>query len=120
VSQARPGAEWKGRRIVVNASAAGVANNRDGHAMTAPDRDKRPPIAVAMELASHVISVALMMALPAGIGYWADVKFGSLPWLVVVGAVVGLGAGLTYLLRGMATTEKKSSNERRNTDERPQ
>jgi F0F1-type ATP synthase assembly protein I len=88
--------------------------------MTAPDRDKRPPIAVAMELASQVISVALMMALPAAGGYWADQKFGSAPWLVVVGAVVGLAAGMTHLLRGVANTEKKSSNERRDTDERPQ
>jgi F0F1-type ATP synthase assembly protein I len=90
-----------------------------GHAMAAPDRDKRPPIAVAMELASQVMSVALMMALPAGAGYWADQKFGSSPWLVVTGAVVGMAAGMTQLMRGMGGSKKKAENESHSRDERP-
>ena len=88
--------------------------------MAAPDRDKRPPMAVAAELASQVISVALMMALPALLGYWGDQKAGSSPWFVVTGAVVGLAAGMTQLLRGMGGSKKRSDNEGRSRDERSQ
>jgi F0F1-type ATP synthase assembly protein I len=87
-------------------SPAGV-----GLAMTKPPEDGRPPLAIAMELASQVISVALTMALPAGAGYWGDVEFGTSPWLACAGALFGLGAGMVQLLRGVgratATTEKK-------------
>ncbi len=69
--------------------------------MAAPEGDRRPPMAVAMELASQVITVALMMALPAAAGYWGDLRLGTSPWLVVAGAIVGLSAGMLQLLRGM-------------------
>ena len=82
--------------------------------MAAPDRDKRSPMAIAMDSASQVMSVALMMALPAAAGYWADSKLGSSPWLVVVGGVLGLAAGMTQLLRGMAGPTKKSERDDRN------
>src|SRR5262245_20624385 len=91
-----------------------------GHVMAAPDRDKRPPMAVAVELASQVISVALMMALPALLGYWADQKVGSSPWLVVTGALVGLAAGMTQILRGMGGSKKRADDEGRGRDERSQ
>ncbi len=84
--------------------------------MAAPERDKRPPLAVAIELASQVISVALMMALPAGAGYWGDQKLGTSPWLVVIGAVLGLAAGMMQLLRGLAGTKRKSGEADRKTD----
>jgi len=77
-------------------------------------------MAVAVELASQVISVALMMALPALLGYWADQKVGSSPWLVVTGALVGLAAGMTQILRGMGGSKKRADNEGRGRDERSQ
>jgi F0F1-type ATP synthase assembly protein I len=87
--------------------------------MAAPERDKRPPLAVAIELASQVISVALMMALPAGAGYWGDQKLGTSPWLVVVGAVVGLAAGMMQLLRGLAGNRQKTGEVERKTERKP-
>jgi F0F1-type ATP synthase assembly protein I len=87
-----------------------------GQVMATPDRDKRPPLAVAAELASQVISIALMMALPAWAGYWGDQKLGTSPWLVVTGAVLGLVAGMTQLLRGMAGTKRKTGDENRTTN----
>src|SRR5262249_8036872 len=91
-----------------------------GHVMAAPDRDRRPPMAVAGELASQGISVALMMALPALLGYWADQKVGSSPWLVVTGALVGLAAGMTQLVRGFGGSKKRAGNESRGGDEKSQ
>lgn len=74
--------------------------------MAAPERDRRPPMAVAMELASQVISAALLMALPAWAGHWGDSRFGTSPWLVITGALVGLLAGMVQMLR--STSKKKN------------
>lgn len=67
--------------------------------MSVPPDDRRPPMAVGMEWVSQITSVALMMALPAGAGYWVDQKIGTAPWLLVLGAGVGLVVGLMQLLR---------------------
>jgi len=56
-------------------------------------------MAVGMAWVSQITSVALMMALPAGAGYWVDLKVGTAPWLLVLGAGVGLVVGLMQLLR---------------------
>jgi F0F1-type ATP synthase assembly protein I len=69
--------------------------------MAAPEGDRRPPLAVAAEMASQVITVALLMALPAWAGHWADLKFGTSPWLVIAGAIVGLFSGMMQLLRSV-------------------
>ena len=61
--------------------------------------DKRPPVAVAMEWVSQITTVALMMVLPAGAGYWVDKRLGTDPWLLVFGAVGGLVIGMMQLLR---------------------
>ena len=76
--------------------------------MPTPNGDRRPPLAVAMEKYSQVISVALTMALPPGAGYWVDSKLGTSPWFVVVGAAMGLTAGMMQLFRG--TDRGKNSN----------
>ena len=33
------------------------------------------------------------------VGWWADGKLGSAPWLLVGGSVLGIAAGLTVFLR---------------------
>ncbi|MBI3862321.1 MAG: AtpZ/AtpI family protein [Planctomycetia bacterium] len=79
--------------------------------MASPGGDRRPPYAVGMELASQVISVALMMALPAGAGYWGDSKLGTSPWLLCGGAVFGLFAGMLQVIRGMDRRQDSSKKE---------
>ncbi len=79
--------------------------------MAAPHRDRRAPMAVAMELASQITSVALVMALPAGVGYWIDSKFGSTPWVLAAGAIFGLVAGMVQLLRGIGRISKRDEDE---------
>lgn len=80
--------------------------------MGASDRDQRPPLAVAAELAYQVTSVALLMSLPAAAGYWADGKLGTTPILVIVGAVVGLGIGMLQLLRSVGGVKKSGLKDR--------
>ena len=43
-----------------------------------------------MYWATRISLLALDMALPPLAGYWLDRKFGTEPWLVVVGACLGL------------------------------
>jgi hypothetical protein len=81
-----------------------------GTDMGASDGDQRPPLAVAAELAYQVTSVAMLMALPAGAGYWGDLKLGTSPCLVIVGAVAGLGIGILQLLRFVGGVKGKSKN----------
>ncbi|MGD9854043.1 MAG: hypothetical protein AB7U20_03745 [Planctomycetaceae bacterium] len=42
-----------------------------------------------MVWATRVTSVAMQMAVPAGLGYLADRKWGTTPWLAVAGACLG-------------------------------
>jgi F0F1-type ATP synthase assembly protein I len=51
-----------------------------------------------MEWVSRITTVALMMVLPAWAGYWCDNRFGSGPWLLIVGALIGLLVGMLQLL----------------------
>src|SRR5262249_61019622 len=77
-----------------------------GRIMPATNGDKRPPMAVAMDRAFEIISIALTMSLPAFLGHLADDKFGTSPWLVVVVAVLGLTAGMYQLLRFVGGDKK--------------
>jgi len=62
------------------------------------------------ELARYVAlsQVGLMMAVPPGIGVLLDRWLGTLPWCCVVGAVLGLTAGLVQLVRLTNRAEEKS------------
>ena len=61
--------------------------------------DNRSPAAKGLHLASHVTTVSLMMVLPAGGGYYADLYFGTLPLFMVLGLILGLIAGIWQLIK---------------------
>jgi len=45
------------------------------------------------------MELAVGIALFAGLGYWGDWYFGSLPWLTVTGALLGMTAGMYQLIK---------------------
>lgn len=49
--------------------------------------------------------IGLEMAAPIGLGWWLDVQFGTLPWLIIAGAVVGLVGGVAHLVVMMNKAE---------------
>jgi F0F1-type ATP synthase assembly protein I len=49
--------------------------------------------------ASRATSLGLEFALPALAGFWLDGRFGTSPWIALVGALLGFAAGMTHLLR---------------------
>ena len=61
--------------------------------------DNRPPMASAMRWVSTATTVSLEMAIPAVVGVFLDKRFDTLPWLTVIGALLGLGTGMTHLLK---------------------
>ncbi|MBS0263460.1 MAG: AtpZ/AtpI family protein [Planctomycetes bacterium] len=67
--------------------------------MAEPNRYQRSRLAVSYAIASQAVSVCFTMVVPAGLGYWGDVKLGTSPVLVIIGAALGLFAGMQQLLR---------------------
>lgn len=42
--------------------------------------------------------VGLEMVVPVGLGWWLDSVFGTQPWILVVGVVLGLALGIIHLV----------------------
>ena len=45
------------------------------------------------------LEAAISVPIAMGLGYWADTRFGTSPWLLFVGVVIGFGALVRGLLR---------------------
>ena len=67
--------------------------------MVESSAETRPPMAAAMRWVSAATTVSLEMAIPAGVGVWLDKQFEMTPWLTVIGALLGLGTGMSHLLK---------------------
>jgi F0F1-type ATP synthase assembly protein I len=63
------------------------------------DRDGRNAVTRGYVLATRVTSIGMQMALPPAIGWWADKKFNTEPWLLCLGAILGLTISLIELVR---------------------
>jgi hypothetical protein len=62
------------------------------------ENDDRPPMVVGMYWVQQITSIAIEMALPAWLGHWADQRWGTEPWLVAVGAILGMSLALWHLM----------------------
>ena len=71
-----------------------------------------PPLANAMRWVSQITTLSLSMVLPALAGNWLDGKWGTAPWLAVVGGVLGAAMGVLQLLQIVQMTEKKMSEKK--------
>jgi hypothetical protein len=74
--------------------------------------NNRPPIVVAAEWASRITTVALEMALPPALGYWADQWLSTGVVLLMVGGIVGLTVGTWHLIR-IANASQREAEARR-------
>jgi ATP synthase protein I len=61
--------------------------------------ESRSTLAAGLDWASRATSIALEFALPPLLGAWADRAWGTGPWLTVLGAALGLAAGMVHVLR---------------------
>jgi ATP synthase protein I len=63
------------------------------------DRDGRNSVARGYVLATRVTSIGIQMALPPTAGWWLDVRFGTSPWLTIVGVILGFSISMIELMR---------------------
>jgi F0F1-type ATP synthase assembly protein I len=45
-----------------------------------------------------IAQVGIEMVVPIGIGWWADQRLGSAPWLLVTGVILGFALGIWHLV----------------------
>ena len=62
-------------------------------------RDGRNSVARGYVLASKVSSIGMQMAFPALIGWWIDTRWGTTPWLLMLGACLGFTISLLELIK---------------------
>lgn len=63
------------------------------------DRDGRSATARGYVLATRVTSIGMQMAVPPAIGWWADSKLNTGPWLLILGAALGFTISMLELVR---------------------
>lgn len=51
-----------------------------------------------LEIISLGTEFALIEIVFGGIGYWFDVKFGTLPWCLLGGVCIGFALGMTHIV----------------------
>lgn len=61
--------------------------------------EDRPPLVVAMEWVSRVVTISLEMVLPAFGGYWLDRLVGTPLIFLIIGMILGFALGLWHLIR---------------------
>ena len=75
-------------------------------------RDGRSPVARGYVLASRASSIGLQMVIPAGIGWWVDVKWKTTPWFTIVGVVLGFIVAMLEIVRLAKDSERADSQSR--------
>lgn len=63
-----------------------------------------------MEWGVQLTTIAAEMGLMAWFGHWLDEKWGTGPWLVITGALLGLAVATVHLIALLAGAKKKSRN----------
>jgi len=72
-------------------------------------------LGLGMELAAAVTGLALL-------GYWIDRHFGSAPWGLLIGAVIGVVGGMYNLIRealSASTADRRAGRDAPPGDDRP-
>ncbi|MBI5545601.1 MAG: AtpZ/AtpI family protein [Deltaproteobacteria bacterium] len=72
--------------------ALGKENDRNGGGFASAYRKAAPVLDGVYQLVAAVLLGTLG-------GWWLDGKLGTSPWLVIVGAVLGIATGMTVFLR---------------------
>ncbi len=71
---------------------------------------KRHPYAVAMEWVSRITTVALEMVLPGLGGVWLDRRWGTAPWIGLIGFGLGMALAIWHLLQMTRASNSKGGS----------
>jgi F0F1-type ATP synthase assembly protein I len=61
--------------------------------------NRQPPLVVALRWVHQISAVSLEMVLPIALGYYLDQRWGTEPWLVIVGTLFGFLTAMVHLLQ---------------------
>jgi F0F1-type ATP synthase assembly protein I len=73
----------------------------------------------AASWASRIGALGLELAVPIGLGAWLDLRWGTRPWLLMAGAILGILAFSVHLLRLSEELSKKPQERRKSPADRP-
>lgn len=59
---------------------------------------QRSPVGEAIQWASRIMAMGLLMFMPAVAGTWLDARFGT-GWMGLVGLVVGFVGGIAWIVQ---------------------
>lgn len=97
--------------------SGGRTSIREIRIVPGPTKDDRPPMVVAMNWVSQITTIGLEMSLPALGGNWLDNRWGTSPWLVCVGAVIGFALGMWHLMQLARTSSNTPTRPKQKQDE---
>jgi F0F1-type ATP synthase assembly protein I len=89
--------------MAAQATPDGGGDQRD------PAKDRPAPSSANadwMGMASVGFEFVIAVLVPGAIGWWLDGKFGSRPWIMLAGGVLGFIAGLRILMRSVSGTKR--------------
>jgi F0F1-type ATP synthase assembly protein I len=79
----------------------------DVMAASEESRDGRNSVARGYVLATKVSSIGMQMAFPPLIGWWIDTKWGTTPWMLMLGACLGFVISLLELIKFANDSNRK-------------
>ncbi len=80
---------------------------KDLNSLAKAYREAMPYLAIGVQMAAMVVIMFL-------VGKWADDKFSTQPWLMIVGIFFGISAGLYHFLKFVTAESKKSNRSNKN------
>ena len=80
--------------------------------MTGP-HDDRTPLAIGMQWATQIMTVAVMMVAPGLAGYWLDQWLGITAVMTIAGFAFGMVAGMWHLIRLTKVDDENRSDRQR-------
>ena len=80
----------------------------------------RSALAIGWQWASRITNVSLTVIVPIALGWWGDRHWGIGPWLMIVGAVVGMAAGAMSLRQLVQDLERADGADSDRKNESPE
>jgi F0F1-type ATP synthase assembly protein I len=90
-------------------AAQATPDGGDGNRPDSNDSPHPPASSSAhwMGMASLGFEFVIAVLLPGALGWWLDGRFGSRPWIMLVGGLLGFIAGLRILMRAVSSGNRR-------------
>jgi ATP synthase protein I len=73
--------------------------------------DDRSAVSIGLDWGTRVTTIGLEFALPAFLGFGLDRWWNTSPWMTLIGAFLGLAAGMTHVIRLGANLRKETGEQ---------